>query len=245
MGAGDALMCTGEVKRMHEANGRPVHVVGIDNKPQWHDVFIGNPRIARSAVNGTQRLVNGAGIRPYIQAKNSIKWYWREYTPIPGELYLTDEELAFAAPYSGMVMVEPNIKANGHANKSWPFERWQVLVNEMRLTTFVQCGPEGARWLDGVDRVVTPSFRHACAVLSVSLAFVGTEGGLHHAAAALGIRAVVLWSHFIAPTITGYESQKNIRHAGVPCGSRVPCKECIASMAAIGVDEVMTAMEAA
>jgi hypothetical protein len=52
------------------------------------------------------------------------------------------------------------------------------------------------------------------------------------------VPAVVLWSHFIDVDVTGYTSQKNIRHAGEPCGSRVPCAECAASMARISVEEV-------
>lgn len=244
MGFGDAIMSTGEVKRMHEANGKLVHVVGIGHKPQWSDIFIGNPRISKTSAHGTQILLNGSGIRPYIQGKNSNQWYWRPYEPIPGEIYLTDEEKAFAAPYAGMVMIEPNVKANGHANKAWPFERWQDLAWRMEWAKLIQCGPSGTRWLDKVQSVVTPTFRHACAVLSVSRAFVGSEGGLHHAAAALGVPAVVLWSHFISPAITGYKTQKNIRHADSWCGLRQNCKTCSASMDAISVDEVAGALGA-
>lgn len=237
MGFGDAIMSTGEAKRMNQANGLKVHIVGIGNKPQWSPIFDGNPRLSRTAAHGTQRLVNGSGIRPYIQAKNTHRWYWRPYTPIPGELYLTAEERKFAAPHAGMIMVEPNIKLNGHVNKAWPFERWQALVDS-GPTPMVQCGPVGTRWLNGVRRVTTIDFRQACAVLAVSRSFVGSEGGLHHAAAALCIPAVTLWSEFIAPTVTGYATQRNVRHAGEPCGSRIPCPTCAASMAAITVAEV-------
>jgi hypothetical protein len=48
----------------------------------------------------------------------------------------------------------------------------------------------------------------------------------------------VLFSEFISPDVTGYGTQINIRHAGEPCGSRVPCAGCAASMMAIDVDEV-------
>ncbi len=238
MGAGDWLMCTGEVKRMYAARPIPVHIVGVGNKPQTSPIFANNPKIKQSPGGLCQLLKNGSGLRPYIQAKNATKWYWREYEPIPGELYFSDEETRFAAEHAGRVMIEPNVKVNGHANKAWPFERWQWLVRHAEDVDFVQCGPDGTRWLDGVSRVLTPSFRHACAVLSVSRAFVGTEGGLMHAAAALDVPAVVLWSHYISPSITGYQTQTNIRHASEWCGSRVPCKKCQESMAAISVDEV-------
>jgi ADP-heptose:LPS heptosyltransferase len=85
-----------------------------------------------------------------------------------------------------------------------------------------------------------PTFRLACAVLANCRAFVGTEGGLHHAAAALGIPSVVLFSEFIGPDITGYKTHRNLRHAGPACGSRLPCQGCVDSMNAISVDEVTT-----
>ena len=115
-------------------------------------------------------------------------------------------------------------------------ERTEELVD--RGGDFVQIGPPGTRVLRGVHYVQTPSFRHGAAVLAVSRAFVGTEGGLHHAAAALGVPAVVLFSEFISPDITGYATHRNIRHAGATCGARIPCSSCRASMEAITVDEV-------
>jgi len=52
----------------------------------------------------------------------------------------------------------------------------------------------------------------------------------------------VLWSHFISPDITGYQTQKNLRHANGWCGMRVDCPTCRASMEAITVDEVAQAL---
>lgn len=235
-------MATGQVKAMYAARPVRVRVVGLADKPQWNAVFDHNPKITGSCAPPVQVLRNGSGLRPYIAGKTTAKWLWRRlHHPEPGELFFTEDERAFAAHFAGRLMFEPNVKANGHANKAWPIERWQIVADQ--LPDVIQCGAEGSRWLNGVERVVTPTFRHACAVLSVSRAFVGTEGGLHHAAAALGVPAVVLWSEFIAPDITGYASQINLRHAGEPCGNRLPCRTCLESMAAISVDEVLTAIE--
>jgi ADP-heptose:LPS heptosyltransferase len=109
-------------------------------------------------------------------------------------------------------------------------------------TAFLQCLPThgNSRPLpgDNVLHVLTPTFRHAMAALSVCRAFVGTEGGLMHAAAAVNVPGVILWSEFISPDITGYTMHRNLRHAGVACGSRLNCSGCRASMAAITVGEV-------
>ncbi len=244
MGWGDALMATGEAKNAYAKKPLPVFFVGVGNRPQWSDVFEHNPKIIRRREGPHQIVVNGPNARPYIAAKNADRWYWRDYKPTPGEIVLTEDERAFAAPYSGLIMVEPNVKANGHTNKAWAWDRWQSLVDRIGPINFVQAGPVGTRWLDGVNRAQTETFRDACAVLARSVAFVATEGGLHHAAAAFNVPAVVLFSEFIAPSSTGYDYQTSIRHAGPACGSRVPCPTCAASMAAISVDEVANAVEA-
>lgn len=241
VGLGDWIMATADVKTLHEKNGRPVVVLGLGGRQVWNEIFDNNPRITKSRQVG-QPLMNGPGCRPYIVSKTSLRWTWRRNrNQQPGEIYLTPAEKEFAEPYRGKVLIEPNIKKNGHANKAWPFERWQAVVDELKVP-MVQVGGEGTRWLRRVEKCHTPTFRHACGVLGNSKAFVGTEGALHHAAAALDIPAVVLFSEFIAPDVTGYSSQKNIRHAGEPCGSRVPCPTCAASMLSIGVDEVSDAL---
>lgn len=240
MGLGDWLIATAQAKRLHEANGRPVLVVGITGKPQWSDVFINNPRIIRTPTRNCQRLVNAGGMRPYIAGKSPTHWVWRKWSVSPGELFLTRAEIEFAQPHAGYVLIEPNTKFEA-SNKEWPFDRWQALVD--RGGKYIQVGTANSKRLRGVCFVETANFRLACAVLAVSRAFVGSEGGLHHAAAALGVPAVVLFSEFIGPEITGYPMHKNIRHAGRMCGARLPCAGCKASMEAISVEEVALNLE--
>lgn len=242
MGSGDWVIATGQVKRMYAKRPVPVMVVNHINKPQWNDLFIGNPKISKYAKPGLQTLVNSSGHRPYIVSKTDRQWTWRPFGPEPGEIFFTPAELAFAEPYRGKVMIEPNGKNIGHNNKRWDWSRWQQLV-ERNIAPMVQCASTGGAYLTGVKNVATPSFRQAAAVLSVSRAFVGGEGGLMHAAAAVGVPAVILWSEFIEPSVTGYPMHKNIRHAGPACGMRVDCQTCRASMEAITVREVAEALQ--
>lgn len=228
-------MATAQVKQLNERTGRQVVVVNTLMKPQWHEVFENNPRIARSFGRGTVHVINASGVRPYIVSKGAERWTWKRWDIRPGEIYLSAAEKAFAAPHAGHVLIEPNTKVDG-SNKSWLWHRWQELVD--RGGSYIQVGAAGARRLDGVRFVETANFRQACAVLAASRAFVGTEGGLHHAAAALGVPAVVLFSEFISPDITGYPTQRNLRHAGKACGARYACAGCRVSMQAITVDEV-------
>lgn len=222
---------------------RPVLVIDVYGRPRWSPIWENNPRIMHGRHGKDyQSLLNGPGARPYVEHKLSTRWVWRNNFRIEqGEIYLSDAERAFAEPWRGRVLVEPNVKAKPEAvNKQWLWARWQALADH--YGNLLQIGPAGTRRLSRVAFVETIDFRHACAVLSVCRAFVGTEGGLHHAAAALGVPSVVLFSGFISPSVTGYASQRNIHHGGTACGARFACLHCKEAMEAITVDEVVATL---
>lgn len=240
MGAGDWLMATAQVKELHARTGKRVRVVNSKGITQWNEVFLHNPKIVRPDEPSSPgvRLTNASGARPYIAAKLPDRWIWKRWATAPGEIYLSRDELAFGEKHGGGVLVEPHTKVAG-SNKAWPFDRWQEFARTR--DDLVQVGKADSQRLDGVRFVETPSFRHACAVLSASRGFVGTEGGLHHAAAALGIRGVVLFSAFISPDVTGYPGHINIYKGapGLGCGSRNRCQCCLDAMERITVEEVV------
>ena len=239
-------MAAGEARALHERTGKNVAIVDQRGRAQWVDLWKGVPYIVPRVVPGCLTIMNTSGVRPYIASKTPGRWRWKPYKPQPAEVRFSLDEQRFAADYAGLVMVEPNVKNIGHSNKAWIWDRWQDLVNAMPETQFLQCLQGGTRPLggDNVRHVLTLTFRDAMAVLSQCSALVTTEGGLMHAAAAVGTRAVVLWSEYISPEITGYSMHRNIRHAGQACGVRLNCPGCRKSMAAITVDEVRAALVA-
>lgn len=89
-----------------------------------------------------------------------------------------------------------------------------------------------------------PSFEHALALISVARTAVLPEGGLHHAAAAFGLRAVVLFGGYISPNITGYSIHQNIFTGEKACGNRNPCQHCTDAMNAITPAMVLDQLEA-
>lgn len=234
-------MCTSRVRTINEQTGKRVLVVSETGMPQWSEVWENNPRIARRDGHDVVKLVDDPRNRVYIASKTGLRYTWQRWDIRPGELYLTPAERAYAKPYAGRVLIEPNTKVH-LGNKAWIPKRWQEVVDRAGVP-FLQAG-RGPIWLDGVKRVTTPTFRQAAAILSVSRGYVGTDGALHHAAAAFGVPAVVLWSEFCAPEFVGYASQRNIRHAGPACGSRGLCGGCKDSMSAISVDEVLENLRA-
>lgn len=248
MGLGDWIMATSQVRTLNERTGKRVVVVDRLGRVRWSDAFDGNPRVVRpgeiTAGSSFQyaRLLNAGGSRPYIRSKTETHWFWQQWDIAPGELFLSDDEVAVGrTSAAGRVLIEPNTKVPD-GNKAWAFERWQAVVDALPEVDWVQIGEPSARRLGRV-RFVTTRVREAFGVVKAARLFVGAEGALHHAAAALGTPAVVLWSEFISPVFTGYTSQRNIRKTAAVCGSRHPCPSCRASMDAITVDEVVRAIQ--
>jgi len=246
MGYGDELMVSGRARVMQQSDPRKVMVTyqGVRTWSKWTSVWENNPRIAGPNERGDFQELKARGadnMRPYHTAKTADRWHYNlDFRPDVGELYLTDAEIEFAAPYYPNVIVEPTIKPGASPNKQWGRWREFVRLSGIPLT---QLGPPGTVPLDGVDLIETQSFRLACAVLANAKAYVGHEGGLHHAAAALGIPGVVIFGGFISPAQTGYDLHRNLFTGVDPCGMRTPCKHCADAMAAITPEQVMMELE--
>ncbi len=131
----------------------------------------------------------------------------------------------------GMVVIEQSVKRPG-GNKDWGFERYDAVVRALRDRGHRICRMRKFG-----------NFRQAMAMLSTAAIYIGPEGGLHHAAAALGIPAVVIFGGFISPKVTGYKEHVNLYtgESELGCGASLPCRCCHAALARISVDEVVTA----
>lgn len=230
---------------------------GDGSKIKWdqhsEEVFRYNRNIARP---GDERFKNlewigfYKGSRIYNRDAGG-RWEWNlQFRPTPGELFFSAGELRLAkVTGTGFVMVEPNVPhwKKVAPNKQWPAERYDEVVRRLkrRGLDVVQLVYKGAvHRCPGVREVTTRDFRHAAAVLARASLFIGPEGGMHHAAAALGRPAVVLFGGFIPPQVTGYEMHTNLTGGAEPCGRYEPCDHCRVSMQSIGVDEVMCAADA-
>ena len=235
---GDEIIASGQARLMQQTNPNKVFIYAQPGGAiREHEMWRNNPRIGTRAERPYQPqiLVNGPGFRPYIAAKSDRQWSWKEFECTPGEIYFSEDETRAAHGHRPVLVIEPNNKAKASPNKDWGRARWQRLVELLRGAGVkpVQLGGAGTQLLQGVEHIDTPTFRHACAVLAKAKAAVLPEGGLHHAAAALGVPAVVLFGGFISPKQTGYATQTNLFTGGKPCGMRIPCKHCADAMAAI------------
>jgi len=201
-------MVTARVRALHMRNPVPVLIQGVDGKPRWSEVWEHNPRITRTAKEAGQTLRDGQGARPYLDYARLTKerFYFRPQSLEPGEIYLTETERSFGRR---VVLIEPHVKQGASANKDWGFERFQSVVRARPDLPWVQCD-YGARILEAVEPIKTDTFREACAIMSGALAAVLPEGGLHHAAAAFRVKAVVIFGAYIPPSVTGYPDHINL-----------------------------------
>lgn len=249
MGWGDELMAAGQARALYARTGQRVRIVDRHRGTLWHKLWEGLPYVVRPGEAGKfQEILNCAGFRPYHLEKRMDRWVYNPaFRPEPAEIVFTPAELEFAAAHAPGVVIEPNLKPKASPNKHWGHERWEqfVALAGARHLTLTQLGPAGTRVLPGAGFIETPDFRHGCAVLANALAYVGHEGGLHHAAAALGVPGVVIFGGFTPVELTGYAIHRNL---GVTfaeaCGRRVPCEHCAGEMAKIAPAAVLSELEA-
>jgi ADP-heptose:LPS heptosyltransferase len=252
VGLGDNLMASGLAKCAH-ARGKRI-AFGDGTKIIWdhhsEQIFKGNPNIARPGDekehNDLEWVPFFRGNRIYNTQVSDGKWKWNyDFKAIPGEIYFSPDEHKFAERVGqGFIAIEPNVPefksvAN---NKRWPLDRYNKVARYLRKSghKVIQFN-YGLHRLDDVEQIKVPSFRHAARILQNAKLYIGPEGGLHHAAAAVGLPAVVLFGGFIPPAVTGYDFHINLTGGAEACGSLQTCQHCIEAMEAIGVDEVYTA----
>jgi len=253
MSYGDEIMACGQALSLARETGKRVRIVDARGKRRWDDLWRNIPEILhpRERVIDYAVLRNGVGARPYLDYTNwdgirATHTGWRAQDHI-GRIVFDESEIEFAEKacrgFGPFVLIEPNIakasatvRWDSNPNKQWGRSRWQELVRLVKLPA-VQVGAKGTEVLDGVYFIPTESFRLGAAVLQRAALSILPEGGLHHAAAALGRRAVVLFGGVISPSTTGYPFHINITR-GEPCRMLVPCKHCEQTWQTISPEEV-------
>jgi len=148
------------------------------------------------------------------------------------------------------VVIEPDTNRDWFGElRAWPIERWQQVVNQtieqFPDIPFVQVGI-GEQGLENViDLRGKTSFREVCALIEKAKFFVGTEGGLMHAARAVDTTAVIVWGGVTLPAFAGYPKHHYILYNKVdcaPCGLRGNCpygRMCILGVTQQQVFETM------
>ncbi|KKN90108.1 hypothetical protein LCGC14_0232210 [marine sediment metagenome] len=265
MGHGDEIMAAGQAQALFKKTGQKVAICDRNNHPRICVEWWYNPAIAtlKDVEDNPKlpRIKNAPWCRPYLIYKNAERdrrWRFTEWQArtAPGRIYLSTDEVLQSHNNDdelgeNYVIIEPNVNPKNvegaKANKDWGFDRWQKIVFEMNSIHWVQIGPVGTKWLEGVVRLHTNTFREACAVIVRSRGYIGVEGGLHHAAAAFNKPGVVIFGGFTHPDTTGYPIHKNLyfEHEKTPCGMWDRCPHCELAMSSISTDVVLNSVERA
>tara|TARA_B100000427_G_scaffold329162_1_gene344310 strand:+ start:2345 stop:3172 length:828 start_codon:yes stop_codon:yes gene_type:complete len=265
MGYGDALMATGEVLILKKKFPNAKFVIGDGKRSFWSEMFENNPDIVRAGdIKKFDKIIwiyNYEKNRPYriynekIEEKNYI-WN-KKYKATKGIIYFSSDEIKFAesiykkilevSENKKIILIEPNRKNDrknikGWENRDWGFAKWQKVVDSLKdQYVFLQTSFGNQPKLKGVINLHNINFRYTCSIMSRVDLFLGTEGGLPHAAAALEKKAVVIFGGWIDPKITGYDFHSNlyIDNDISPCGSKYSCEHCKECMEKISVESVI------
>ena len=256
MGLGDNVMATGFAKGA-KARGKRI-AFGDGVKIIWDhhskEVFDQNPNIA---VPGSEQDSDiewvrfHRGHRQYATMVGAIRWQWNMRFKAPvGEFFFTKEEINLAhmmprPTNRKVVVIEPSVPSfkSVAPNKSWGSERYQEVARELfkaghLVVQIVHSG--SALRLDRAVPIPAKTYRQAAAMLKRADLVICPEGGFHHAAAAVGTRAVVIFGGFIPPQVTGYDFHVNlIGNATHFCGGLHPCNHCRSALDSITVKDVV------
>ncbi len=242
MAAGMARGAKARGKRIAFGDGKRI-IWDHNSEP----IFRGNPNIAKPGDEGAHDLEwigYHKGSRIYNEHdKANHCWTWNhDFRAKAGEIYFSDDEDRFADSLGkGFIVIEPNVPEKlGAVNKRWPYERYDEVARKLIRDGYdVRQFSFGLHRIAGAKQIKTKDFRYAARVLKNATLYVGPEGGLHHASAAVGIPAVVLFGGFIPPAVTGYSFHTNLTGGATRfCGSLGTCRHCLEAMDAISVNEV-------
>jgi len=156
---------------------------------------------------------------------------------LPGAFYGLDAELGQVEAMlageglatGGYIVIEPSTNLEWFGDlRAWPMENWQTLIDCLRAAfpdvEILQIGVDQGEVLAGIrDWRGRTTFRQAAALIQQSKLFIGTEGGLMHAARAVEAAAVIIWGGLTLPTFAGYPDRHAILVNEVSCA---PCGLC-------------------
>lgn len=233
MGYGDFLLAAGQAKLIHQRTGKKV-AIGNGNEIQQHELYGYVPYLCnpKKCDEGFDWLLDWNGHRDYISMKErdedgkKILVFNKNYKAEP--CVLDVEPIP-----NDYIIIEPNIKPGAPPAKQW--HRYQEVVDAID-EPFLQFN---LPTLSGVDAQKT-TILEAAQWMAGCRFYVGTEGFLHHLAAAFGKPAVVLFGGYAPPSVLGYDFHTNIyRDAPDELGNmRRPSD----AMGDIGPEEVIEAV---
>lgn len=147
----------------------------------------------------------------------------------------------------GFVIFEPYSNSEYFGQlRAWPLERWGSLISLLKSyrpdLTLVQVGADTSPPFPGaLSFIGRLSFRETAFLQKQARLFLGTEGGLIHAANAAKCPTVAIWGGVTRPDYAGYPEYHRIVSVEVPCsgcGLKGDCPYAIRCMTGVSVEAV-------
>lgn len=253
MGYGDSVMATAYARRAKQEHPDKDIYLGNGRVVEWDAaIFEGNPNLTHPdhlreslAKDRAYFVPHYTGCRPYIRHVLADRVIWNEDHRVePGDVFLSDAEIANGREKfgAGYILIEPHTKGTFGGNKSWHWDGWVAVAEELSASFDLLQNGVPKKSLPFGRHITASGPRRALQAVANASLVITTDGFLHHAAAALGVPAVVLWGARMNPRILGYESHENLYTGdGSSCGALSPCGHCREGMKRITPDMVIEA----
>ena len=255
MGLGGHLTWSAAIREISNRHNVPVHPCEIDMNGNYYktvesDIFLHNPYITHEVSNdGVYYLPMNIPDTNYCKedypdrcvqrsdkhAIEQICEYHNIFDPeLKCDLFFHDNEYNNAENLLDDIsdlffVIEPYSNREYTVNRSYPFDKWQTIVNAIhKEVEVVQVGIHADHVLDNVTSLVgKTTFREAACLIGYSELMIGAEGGLIHASTAVETKALSIVSGYEDPKLWNYPQNINV-YIGThgPCGWKIPCDEC-------------------
>ena len=141
------------------------------------------------------------------------------------------------------VTIDIGINKNYNQNKFENFNVWQDVVNKLsKDINVVQVGLTQQILNNVIDFTNKTTFREAAGIVGKSKLFIGSEGGMVHAATAFNVNSVAIMTSFTHPTLVRYPGSEyiwlnNDNHG--PCGMKIKCEKCHNNMKILNSQDII------
>jgi len=132
--------------------------------------------------------------------------------PVNRELsiHIPDDIQEWGKQFSDYVLVQAQSFSSPY--KQWPIPYWQQLCSRIQSELglkVMQIGAASDRSIPGLEKVDSPTLKHAIAAIKYARLFIGLDSVFNHATQAIKKPSIILWQS-TDPLILGYEQNLNI-----------------------------------
>ncbi len=232
MGYGDYMMLIGRARLLRAMTKKNLTFTSKESEGSayYQSVIKGNPYMLLSENVSKRGLTSIDLKREFLRTSDQKDA--RFFSPHPGEIFLDQEEKLEATEIGKQILKASDGKQviycaftsksseviNGQrveykfsVNRQPSYEFVRRLIRLLSKEYFLVCSKHEDVYIGG-ETYILPSFsyRQLVQIMTYCDAYVGVEGGSHHAAAAAGLRGVVLYGKWLSPESTGYNFHYNL-----------------------------------